>query len=35
MLAVVQVKFHVEAQSLKEELEKANNRLLTMEEVTN
>jgi hypothetical protein len=31
----IQVKFHAEAQSLKEELEKANSRLLSMEEVTN
>lgn len=29
------MKFHAEAQSLKEELDKANSRLLSMEEVTN
>jgi hypothetical protein len=34
MLAVIQVKFHAESRSLKEELEKANCRLLSMEEVT-
>jgi hypothetical protein len=34
MLAVIQVKFHAEAQSLKEELETTNSKLLSMEEVT-
>lgn len=35
MLVVCQIKFHAEAQNLKEELEKANSRLLSMEEVSN
>lgn len=34
-VAVIQVKFHAEAQNLKEELEKTNSKLLSMEEVTN
>ncbi|RLN29728.1 transmembrane emp24 domain-containing protein 10 precursor [Panicum miliaceum] len=35
MLAATPVKFHAEAQSLMEELEKTNSELLSMEEVTN
>ena len=35
MFTVIQVKFHAEAQSLKEELEKTNSKLISMEEVTN